>query len=428
MEDTAMTNKPTDSDQQLRLHAEVMLRSNEVAIPDKLTLEEKPLLHELQVNLIELEMQNEDLHLKKEILKEKLIEREAHFNEVISMTPAGYFSLDSNECFLEVNDAWLRMYGYDSKDEIIGKHFSVVQVDSDSELAQKHLDDLHKGLPIPSGEFAGRRRDGSVGYHTFSAHPVLDDGRVVGFEWFIIDISKRKLADEELRKKNAEIEQFIYTVSHDLRSPLVTVKTFLGFLEKDMAEDNQEQLAQDIQFIHKASEKMKMLLDELLEFSRIGRIDTHPVRVSLREVMAEVLADLAGVIKERKVEIRLPVTDVILFGDRYSLLQIWQNLIENAIHFSRDDSIPCIELGLMQMSEDTVFFIKDNGIGIEPQYLKKIFGIFEKLSQKSPGAGMGLSMIQRIIEINGGKIWVESEGNGKGSCFFFTLPLMMVQS
>jgi signal transduction histidine kinase len=81
----------------------------------------------------------------------------------------------------------------------------------------------------------------------------------------------------------------------------------------------------------------------------------------------------------------------------------------------------------MQINDDTVFFIKDNGIGIEPQYLKKIFKLFEKLNHKSPGAGMGLSMVQRIVEISGGKIWAESEGSGKGSCFYFTLPLMMVQ-
>jgi len=422
-----MTKTPTASDHLLRIRAEEQLLTNNATHPDNLSLEEQPLIHELQVHQIELEMQNEELQLKKEKLKEKLIESEAHFSEVISMTPAGYFHLDSNDRFLHVNDAWLHMFGYESRDEIIGKHFSIVQVESDSELAQEHLADLHRGLPVPSGEFASRRKDGSVGYHTFSAYPVMSDGRVIGYEWFMIDISKRKLVEKELQKKNAEIEQFIYTVSHDLRSPLVTVKTFLGYLEKDMAEGNLEQLAQDLQFIHNASDKMTMLLDELLEFARIGRIDIHPVRISLREVLDEVLACLAANIKDRAVEIRLPVTEVILFGDRYSLLQIWQNLIENAINYSRNGSIPCIELGLVQINDDTVFSVKDNGIGIEPQYLKRIFGIFEKLNQKSPGAGMGLSMVQRIVEISGGRIWAESEGSGKGSSFYFTLPLMMVQ-
>jgi len=241
------------------------------------------------------------------------------------------------------------------------------------------------------------------------------------------DVTERKLAEEELQKKSAEIEQFIYIVSHDLRSPLVTVKTFMGFLEKDMAEGNQGQLAQDLKFIHSAADKMKLLLDELLEMSRIGRVETSPVRVSFREILSEALEALAGVIKERSIDINLPGTDLILFGDRTRLCQIWQNLIENAIKYSRDGTIPRIELGIRQVSGETVFFVKDNGIGIDPQYHRRIFEIFDKLDPKSAGAGLGLSMVQRIVEKCGGRVWVESEGVSKGSCFYFTLPEAMVK-
>jgi PAS domain S-box-containing protein len=236
------------------------------------------------------------------------------------------------------------------------------------------------------------------------------------------DITLRKRGEIELEKKNAEIEQFIYTISHDLRSPLVTVKTFMGFLEKDMLGNDQNQLDQDIQFIHGAADKMKLLLDELLELSRIGRIGTPPVRLSLKELLAEVLDILAGIIKVRAIDIHMPDTDLMLFGDRLRLCQVWQNLIENAVKYSRDGSLLRIELGIELVSGETVFFVKDNGIGIDPEYRTKIFGIFEKLDPKSPGAGMGLSIIQRIVEKCGGRIWVESDGLDKGSCFFFTLP------
>jgi PAS domain S-box-containing protein len=235
-------------------------------------------------------------------------------------------------------------------------------------------------------------------------------------------ITKRKQAEEKLQKKNAEIEQLIFTVSHDLRSPLVTVKTFMGYLEIDMAGNNQEQIDQDIKFIHSAADKMKLLLDELLEMSRIGRVETPQVSVLLRDVLDEVLGDLAGVISERKVDIHPPDTDLMLFVDRPRLCKVWQNLIENAIKFCSDDSIPRIDLGVQQVSGETVFFVKDNGIGIAPEYHTKIFGIFEKVNPKSPGAGLGLSMIQRIVEKCGGRVWVESDGAGKGSCFRFTLP------
>jgi len=236
------------------------------------------------------------------------------------------------------------------------------------------------------------------------------------------EYAQRRQAEDELRKKNEEIEQFIYTVSHDLRSPLVTVKTFMGYLEKDLAEDNREQLAQDIQFIHGAADKMRLLLDELLELSRIGRIETTSVRVSLKEILSETLEILAGAISERTFDIRMPDTDLMLFGDRPRLCQIWQNLIENAIRYSRDDTIPCIEPGIQKVDGETVFFVKDNGRGIDPKYHSKIFGIFEKLDPKSPGAGLGLSMVQRIVVKCGGRIWVESAGVGQGSCFLFTLP------
>lgn len=237
----------------------------------------------------------------------------------------------------------------------------------------------------------------------------------------------RKLSEEELQKKNTEIEQFIYTVSHDLRSPLVTVKTFMGYLEKDLAEGNQEQLEQDVQFIHHAADKMKLLLDELLEMSRIGRVETPPVKVTLKKVTDEVLVALAGIISERGVDIHPPATDLMLFGDLPRLCQLWQNLIENGIKFCQDDRIPRIELGVQQESGETVFFVKDNGIGIDPQYHSKIFGIFEKMNPKSPGAGLGLSMIQRIVEKCGGRVWVESEGSGTGSCFYFTLPEAVIK-
>jgi signal transduction histidine kinase len=118
----------------------------------------------------------------------------------------------------------------------------------------------------------------------------------------------------------------------------------------------------------------------------------------------------------------------MLFGDRPRFCQIWQNLIENAIKYSRDGTVSRIKLGMQQKNGETIFFVKDNGIGIDPQYHSKIFGIFEKMNPKSPGAGLGLSMIQRIVEKCGGRVWVESEGSGKGACFFFTLPHVVVHN
>jgi len=232
----------------------------------------------------------------------------------------------------------------------------------------------------------------------------------------------------ELQNKNAEIEQFLYAVSHDMSSPLITINSFVGYLSIDLAENNQEEISKDMQFIQSGAAKLKRLLDELLEMSRINRIELPPVSISLTEVVTEALDDLADVINNRKVDIHLPDIDLVIYGDRLRLVQIWRNLIENAIKFSRDGCIPRVELGLRRIMDETVFFVQDNGIGIAPEYRYRIFGMFEKLNTKSPGAGLGLSMIQRIVEKYSGKVWVESEGNDKGSCFLFTLPNAAVRS
>jgi len=251
--------------------------------------------------------------------------------------------------------------------------------------------------------------------------------------WVVVTTLEKKLVEHrltelELQAKNADIEQFIYTVSHDLRSPLVTIKNFMGHLEQDMHTGDQERIEQDFRFIHSAADRMKLLLDELLELSRIGRIEAPPSKISFQEIVTEVMDSLAGIINEKGAQVTIAKSDLVLTGDHRRLCQVWQNLIENAIKYSRDDLPPSIELGIMHTVDERIFYVKDNGVGIRPEYQDKIFRIFEKLDPHSPGAGLGLSMVQRIVEKNGGRIWVESEGEETGTCFLFTLPHMIASS
>jgi two-component system, chemotaxis family, sensor kinase Cph1 len=348
------------------------------------------------------------------------VELAERYSIVADGIPSLIAHVDKDERYIYVNRAyteWVKL----SREQIIGKTVKEIIGEDAYERSRPYISQVLHGR---SGNLERQvTSDGRKIIQLIDFVPQIGcKDETIAYFALINDITERKQAEEELQKKNADIEQFMYTVSHDLRSPLVTVKTFMGYLEKDMADGNQEHLTQDIKFIHGAADKMKLMLDELLEMSRIDHVETPPVRVSFSEVVAEVLDALAGVIVERKVDIRLSDTDFMLFGDRSRLSRIWQNLIENAIKYSRNDGIPRIELGVQQVSGETVFFVKDNGIGIEPQYHSKIFGIFEKLDHKSPGAGMGLSMIQRIVEKCGGRVWAESEGISQGSCFFFTLP------
>jgi PAS domain S-box-containing protein len=374
---------------------------------------------------------NGSIHVAHDISKikqagEEMEKSERLYRSILTASPDTIVLTDLEGRIRMVSPAGLTMFDYGSSEELQGHAILDFLVPEDRERATASISLMFQGTHTGPDEYRALRSDGSTIMIEANGDFIIGStGRPESMIFIIRDIRDRKRVEEELNRKNKEIEQFIYTVSHDLRSPLVTVKTFLGYLEQDMNGDNQERVAQDMQFIHGAADKMKLLLDELLEMSRIDRVEAPPVNVSLMELLAEVLDTLAGDISEQRVDIHLPATDHVLFGERIRLCQIWQNLIENAIKYSREGSAARIELGADIRDGETVFFVKDNGIGIDPNYHDKIFGIFEKLDPATAGAGLGLSMVQRIVEKNGGRIWVESNGTAAeegGTTFFFTLP------
>jgi signal transduction histidine kinase len=226
----------------------------------------------------------------------------------------------------------------------------------------------------------------------------------------------------ELTRKNAELERFTYTLSHDLKSPLVTVKTFLSYLEQDLAQQNSSRITQDMDYMRKATDKMVRLLDELLQMVRVGRVVNEPEPLNFMELVYEALTAVAGRIAERGVTMRVEEKIINLHGDRSRLAEIWQNLLENGVKYMGDQSEPILEVGANGEGEETVFFVRDNGIGIDPRYHEKIFSLFDQLDPAVEGTGLGLALVKRLVELYGGEIWVQSVGAGQGSTFFFTLP------
>jgi signal transduction histidine kinase len=234
-------------------------------------------------------------------------------------------------------------------------------------------------------------------------------------------LTLRKNLIAELESKNAELERFTYTVSHDLKSPLVTINGFLGYLEIDAKTGNMQRLRNDIKRIQEAVNKMRRLLDELLELSRVGRLVNTPQIISFADLVKDSLDIVHGQLQERGVAVNIQPDLPTVFGDRQRLVEVLQNLIDNAIKFMGDEQNPQIEIG--QLGEDNgrpVFFVKDNGIGIAPKYHEQVFGLFNRLNQDVEGTGIGLALVKRIVEVHGGRIWIESEA-GKGSTFYFTL-------
>ena len=235
------------------------------------------------------------------------------------------------------------------------------------------------------------------------------------------ELAERQTLISELEANNAELERFTYTVSHDLRSPLVTIKGFLGMLSKDIANNRQDRVQDDFKRIANATDKMDSLLSDLLELSRIGRIINPPEEVDAAQLVKESIETLDARIRQNNISIKIVTKLPILFGDRIRLREVFENLIDNAAKYMGDQPHPLIEIGVRD-GDDPIIFVRDNGMGIDPSYTKKIFGLFEKLNSTSEGTGIGLALIKRIIEVHGGIIWVESQGLGKGSTFCFTIP------
>jgi signal transduction histidine kinase len=246
------------------------------------------------------------------------------------------------------------------------------------------------------------------------------------------EIAERKLAEiereklvAELEAKNTELEQFTYTVSHDLKAPLITIRGFMGFVEKDALAGNVERVRADMARITEATDKMQRLLTELLELSRIGRMMNPPQAVPFETVVREALELAHGRLEARGVQVAIAPALPTVYGDRARLVEVVQNLVDNAGKFMGDQPEPHIEIGQRgtDAANNPILFVRDNGIGIDPQYQERIFGLFNKLDAQTEGTGVGLALVKRIVEVHGGRIWVESDGLGHGSTFCFTLPV-----
>lgn len=242
------------------------------------------------------------------------------------------------------------------------------------------------------------------------------------------EIARRKKLENEreelirqLRSKNQELDRFAVRVSHDLKTPLITVAGFLGFLEKDIESGNMERVGKNISQIDHAAKKMGTLVDEILDLSRVGRIMNPATNVPFEEIVKEALTAAEGILKARQVQVKMDAIFPFVHVDRVRIVQVIQNLVTNSVKFMGDQTNPKIEIGFKETDGKHIFFVRDNGIGIAKEHQDKIFELFNKLDPTTEGTGIGLGLVKRIVEVHGGKIWVESEGLGKGSIFKFTL-------
>ena len=283
--------------------------------------------------------------------------------------------------------------------------------------------------PKSEGYAVLRLKDGRI-FERYSRAQHLGE-TAVGRVWSFRDVTEREKALRDIQEanrmleiKNAELERFTYTVSHDLKSPLITIRGYLGHLEESAVASDLQRFRADAERITRATNKMEDLLKDLLALSRVGRVRNPDEDVPIAKAAQEAADLVHGALTARGVALEIEPDLPVVRGDRRRLVEVLQNLIENAVKFFGDQKAPRITVGARRDSSGAVIFVRDNGIGIDPRHREKVFELFEKLTPGTEGTGVGLALVKRIVEAHGGKAWVESEGHGLGSTFCFTLPVV----
>ncbi|HEX2920516.1 MAG TPA: ATP-binding protein [Bacteroidales bacterium] len=371
------------------------------------------------------------LRTENESLKNLLRNNEQRLQGIFNDVAIGVLEVDSNERIISMNDRCCQILGF-TREELLTKTIKDITWPEDRALSNDLNSRLHFG-EFETFNYEKRyiRKDGSPLWVHVTVSAVRNSKHEhIASVGTIEDISSRRLymdalkeSEKNLKTRNEELTRFIYTVSHDLKSPLVTIKSFINFLMEDIQKDDKQSQERDIQYIHAAADRMGKLLDELLELSRIGRKEKPKSKAEMGSIINEAIEMVAGMIKEKNIRVNITGPKVMLYGYTERLIQLYQNLLDNAAKFMDGKPEQVIEAGAFknEQNNEVVLFVRDNGKGIDPRHHHKIFGLFEKMDNNTEGTGIGLALVKRIVEVHGGSIWFRSEGTGKGTTFYFTL-------
>jgi signal transduction histidine kinase len=293
-----------------------------------------------------------------------------------------------------------------------------------------------------NAEIVFSRLDGRTFFLLVSTGPLLNEhNKVLGHILMMTDITMRKQMEAELRRandelelrvrertaelerSNADLQQFAYAASHDLQEPLRMVASFVQLLERDYKDKLGSSANEYIRYAVDGAQRMQTLIRGLLQYSRVNTRAAPTQLTDCQEVLQKVLQNLSLKIEETQTRITYDPLPTVR-ADPTQLLQVFQNLIDNAIKFHKKDQAPYVHVSAVKNNGEWVFSVRDNGIGIEPQYFDRIFAIFQRLNSRRdeyPGTGIGLAVVKRIVEHHGGKVCVDSR-LGEGTTFIFTLP------
>lgn len=367
-----------------------------------------------------------------------LTESDNRFYKIFNANPIPISIMDlKTKTYTNVNQSWCRFFGY-KQEEVIGSNYEKLGIITRETRAmiEKTLEDSDNIDTLELEVYTKSGAKKNVNYNRvmiqidekdYLAYLMTDITERKQYEKRILSINneleaKVKKRTAELEASNKELEAFSYSVSHDLRAPLRHINGYVDLLNEKFKTELPEKAQHYLNVISKASKQMGVLIDELLLYSRTGRQELNRSDVNVNELINDILEKFHFELQTRKVE-----WDIVLMPNIYAdyilLKQVWGNLIDNALKYSRNNEITRISIGYHEDTEKYTFFIKDNGVGFNMKYAGKLFGVFQRLHSQTEfqGTGIGLATVQRIIHKHNGKVWCEAELD-QGAQFYFTIP------
>ena len=364
---------------------------------------------------------------------------EQRFRETVESLDEAYYSVTLDGVLLDHNPAYCRLLGFAEDDDLRGQRTPDFWTDAGAREA-------YIGRLLSEGRVRGflaeaRQDDGTRLVVLLSAHTVRDaQGEVARIEGTVVDFTARKAAEDEVVRLNEELEQrvadrtaeldraneeleaFAYSVSHDLRAPLRHVSGFSNLLAERSSDGLDERGRHYIDVISTSVRQMGTLIDDLLQFSRTGRTELTIEPVDMQATLSEALEPVRHETDGRDLEWTIGELPPVV-ADRALLRQVWANLVGNAVKYSSGRRPAKIEIGGADVDGESVFFVRDNGVGFDMQYAHKLFGVFQRLHNDTEfeGTGIGLANVKRIVTRLGGDVWAESEPD-QGATFYFSLP------
>ncbi|HXM82825.1 MAG TPA: PAS domain S-box protein [Burkholderiales bacterium] len=359
-----------------------------------------------------------------------LRDSEARYRQTFELAATGIAHVDLTGRFMKVNRSLCDILGYSEK-ELIGRSVKEVSHPEDRDLTDAQRVRVHDG-ELDSVRFEKRyiKNGGSIVWVDLAVAVARDAHGHPQYEVALFDdITARKHAEaalreahEELKRSNAELEQFAYVASHDLQEPLRMVSSYTQLLMRRYGDKLDGDAKEFTAFIIDGATRMKQLIEDLLAYSRVGTRDKNFKPVDAESPLKRALTNLRAAIQDSGAAVtqdKLPT----IHCDEVQLAQLFQNLIGNALKFRAPDKAPAVHVGAAEREQEWEFTVRDNGIGIEPQYFERIFMVFQRLHNKGeyPGTGIGLAIVKKVVERHGGRIWVQSQP-GAGTTFHFTMP------